>query len=124
MNEKKSILLADDDADLLDLVQTFLTGKGYDVVTAKDGEEAIAAAIGNKFDLVLLDVMMPKIDGYHVAQKLADHYGGDCPKMIMITSRDAERDERIAAASGADAILQKPLKLSLLKERIEALIGG
>ncbi|MFH2204129.1 MAG: response regulator [Elusimicrobiota bacterium] len=119
MAASKKILVADDDADLLGIVEFYLKKQGYDVTTVTDGREAIDEALRGGYGLLLFDVMMPKVDGYHVAQELSEKLGPDCPKILLMTSRDTEKEGRIAAASGADGILQKPLKLVELKSRVQ-----
>ena len=123
MAERKRILIADDDADLVDLLKLELTRKGFDVVTAADGQEALKLAREEKLDLVLLDVMMPGIDGYHVAQELSKTLGEACPKMIIITCRDVSREQGLALMCGASASIQKPIQLAILHARIEELLS-
>ena len=82
MAGKKRILVADDDPDLLDLLAMDLGFQGYDVLTAANGKDALQTALSEQLDLVLLDVMMPYIDGYHVAYELTNKLGAKAPRIV------------------------------------------
>lgn len=120
----KRILLADDDGELRSLVRFFLSKQGYEVVACADGKEALAAVETGTFDLVLSDVMMPGMDGYHLAQSLNEKLGPACPKILLMTSRDLTREKGLAMVSGSDDAIQKPFKLADLKARVAMLIGA
>lgn len=122
MGDKKRILVAEDDVEYLELIQYALKADGFDVVACSDGKKALEHAMGDKPDLVLTDVRMPELDGYHFAQALGDKFGAECPKILIMTSRDIEREKGVAMLSGAAAIIQKPFKLSALKEKIASLL--
>ncbi len=122
MADRKRILVADDDPDLIDLLELDLTSEGYEVLTAVNGKDALQMAMGNKVDLVLLDVMMPYIDGYHVAYELTNKLGANCPKIVIITSRDTTREKGIALMSGAHEVLQKPFEMATLHETIKSIL--
>ena len=77
---KKRILVADDDPDLLDLLKMDLAYQGYEVLAAVNGKDALQIALKEQLDLVLLDVMMPYIDGYHVAYELTNKLGAKAPR--------------------------------------------
>ncbi len=119
---KKRILVADDDPDLRDLLVMDLTHQGYGVLSAADGKDALQTALNEPIDLILLDVMMPYIDGYHVAYELTNKLGAKAPRIIIMTSRDTVKEKGIALMSGANEILQKPFEMSKLHERIAALL--
>ena len=123
MADRKRILIADDDPDFVELLQLDLTQKGYEVRTTGNGKDTLQAALAEKFDLVLLDVMMPYIDGYHVACELSARLGARAPYIIIMTSRDAKREKGIALMSGAQEALQKPFELSYLHERVETALS-
>ncbi|MFA5139257.1 MAG: response regulator [Elusimicrobiota bacterium] len=118
MAGKKRILIADDDPELLGLLKFYLGKQGYETITAENGTQALAKAQEEKPDLVLMDVMMPEIDGYHVAQALTERLGPSCPKIILMTSRDTQREQGVALLSGAAATLQKPVKLADVKAKV------
>lgn len=122
MGDKKRILVADDDPDLLDLLKMDLAYQGYEVVAAANGKDALQMAMTESLDLVLLDVMMPYIDGYHVAYELTNKLGNKAPKILIMTSRDTVKEKGIALMSGATEVLQKPFEMAKLHERIKAVL--
>ncbi|MFA6092478.1 MAG: response regulator [Elusimicrobiota bacterium] len=123
MENRKRILIADDDPDLLELLKMDLTFQGYEILTAVDGKEALALAQKESFDLVLLDVMMPYIDGYHVAYELTSKLGANVPKIIIMTSRDTVREKGIAMMSGALSVIQKPFGMAELHQRLAEILA-
>jgi DNA-binding response OmpR family regulator len=113
------ILIADDDADSREILKTYFEAKGHQVLLAVDGMEAIKRFTDEKPDLVLLDIMMPKLDGWEVL-----HYiraAGRTP-VLMITAKDATDDIVKALASGADDYIVKPLKLREVEARVLAVM--
>lgn len=120
MADRKRILVADDDPDLLDLLKMDLGFQGYEVLAAANGKDALQIAMTEKLDLVLLDVMMPYIDGYHVAYELTNKLGAKAPRIMIMTSRDTVKEKGIALMSGAAEVLQKPFEMAKLHERIAA----
>ena len=124
MEGRKRILIADDDPDILDLMDSFFRKAGYDVTVAVNGKDALQKAEAEKFDIVLLDVMMPYIDGYHVASEISSRYGADCPKIIIMTSRDVGSEKGIALLSGAFDAVQKPFTLEELDGKVKAALGS
>ncbi len=123
MADKKKILVADDDPDLLDLLKMDLDFQGYEVTGAVNGKEALETALKGVFDLVLLDVMMPYIDGYHVAYELTNKMGDRSPRIMIMTSRDTVKEKGIALMSGAMEVIQKPFEMKNLHERVAALLA-
>ena len=123
MADKKKILVADDDPDLLDLLKMDLDFQGYEVTGAVNGKEALETALRGVFDLVLLDVMMPYIDGYHVAYELTNKMGDRSPRIMIMTSRDTVKEKGIALMSGAMEVIQKPFEMKNLHERVAALLA-
>ena len=75
-----------------------------------------------KLDLILLDVMMPYIDGYHVAYEVTNKLGAKAPHIIIMTSRDTTREKGIALMSGAHEVIQKPFEMAKLHERVAAVL--
>ncbi|HAZ07701.1 MAG TPA: hypothetical protein DCZ01_04070 [Elusimicrobia bacterium] len=122
MADQKRILVADDDPDLLDLLKMDLSFQGYEVLAATNGKEALHMAMSEQLDLVLLDVMMPYIDGYHVAYELTNKLGAKAPKIMIMTSRDTVKEKGIALMSGAAEVLQKPFEMAKLHERVAAIL--
>ena len=123
MADRKRILVADDDPDMLDLIKINLTYQGYEVLVATNGNEAVKIAMSEPLDLVLLDIMMPYIDGYHVAYELSSKMGAKCPRIAIFTSRDAVREKAAGLVSGALEIIQKPFEMNELDERVAAILA-
>ena len=124
MESGKRILIADDDPDLIDLLESFFTGQGFSVTAKVNGKDALQAAEEGKFDLVLLDVMMPYIDGYHVASEISSRLGSEAPKIIIMTSRDTASEKGIALLSGANEVVQKPFSLEDIENKVKAVLGN
>lgn len=123
MADRKRILVADDDPDLLELLKMDLSYQGYEVLAAANGKDALRVAMVEQLDLVLLDVMMPYIDGYHVAYELTNKLGPKAPCILIMTSRDTTREKGIALMSGAAEIIQKPFEMAKLHERLAAILA-
>jgi two-component system, OmpR family, response regulator MprA len=114
-----TILVADDDRTLTDMLRRTLTYEGYDVLTAANGSEALAQAQAHHPDLVVLDWLMPGLDGLDVARRLR---AGDGPPILMLTARDAVEDRVAGLDSGADDYLVKPFAPAELLARVRALL--
>ena len=123
MADRKRILVADDDPDLLDLLKLDLGMQGYEVLVAANGKDALQMSMTEKVDLVLLDVMMPYIDGYHVAYEISSKLGANSPMIVLMTSRDTAREKGIALMSGAQEVLQKPFEMDALHAKLTAILG-
>jgi two-component system, OmpR family, response regulator RpaB len=118
-NNKEKILVVDDEASIRRILETRLSMIGYDVVTAADGEEAIATFNENHPDLVVLDVMMPKLDGYGVCQELRKE--SDIP-IIMLTALGDVADRITGLELGADDYVVKPFSPKELEARIRSVL--
>jgi DNA-binding response OmpR family regulator len=119
----RTVLVADDDEDILELVSFRLERAGYEVVTARDGAGALAAAQEHLPDLAVLDVMMPGLNGYEVTQRLrADGATRDIP-VILLTARVQEADVNRGFEAGADDYLRKPFSPQELRARVQAIIA-
>jgi two-component system response regulator MprA len=114
------ILVVDDDRRLRDMLRRALEAEGFDVDTAEDGGRALAAISGRAFDLVVLDVLMPGVDGLGVARRLRQR--GDPTPILMLTARDGVPDRVSGLDAGADDYLVKPFALDELTARVRALI--
>ncbi len=119
----KKILIADDDPDILDLLDAHFTSRNYDITLVANGKDALKKAESEKFDIILLDVMMPYIDGYHVAYEITSKQEGSAPKIIIMTSRDVSTEKGIALLSGASEVVQKPFTLDDLQAKIDAALA-
>ena len=122
METKKRILVADDDSELRELLTYYLAKLGHDVIQAENGPDALATGLKGGLDLIVLDVMMPDMDGYHVAQNLTEKLGDTRPRLLIMTSRDLESDRGLTLLSGTDATIQKPFKLNEFKEVVAKLL--
>ena len=122
-NGKPLILIADDDPDILALISFRLERAGYEVIGAGDGEQALAAAIARPPDLALLDVMMPKLDGYEVTARLRSNEATRHLPVILLTARVQEADIARGVEAGADDYVRKPFSTQELRERVQAALG-
>ena len=115
-----TILVADDDPKLLRMLRRTLAYEAFDVATANDGQEALTEIAARRPDVIVLDWLMPKVDGVQVAERLrAD---GDMTPILMLTARDAIEDRVEGLESGADDYLVKPFAPAELVARIHALL--
>jgi DNA-binding response OmpR family regulator len=117
------VLVADDDPDILSLVTLRLERSGYDVVSAGDGEQALASALARTPDLALLDVMMPKLDGYEVTERLRGEEATRYVPIILLTARVQEADIARGIEAGADDYVEKPFSTQDLSKRVQAVLG-
>lgn len=114
------VLFADDDEGMRTLVEHILKENGYEYVSAKDGEEAIALIEKESPDMVLLDVMMPKLDGYEVCGRMRNR--GSTTPVIMLTAKNDIVDKSVGFKMGADDYIVKPFVAQELLLRMEALV--
>jgi DNA-binding response OmpR family regulator len=115
----KSILVVEDSPTELQVVTRVLTGFGYQFTTATDGEEALKKAIQTKPDLILLDVVLPKKNGFQVCRQLKSSPETSGIKIIVVSSRNQESDKYWGMRQGADLYLTKPFKTEDLLNAIE-----
>ena len=116
-------LVADDDPDILALVRFRLEREGYEVLSAPDGETALDLALARTPDLALLDVMMPRLDGYEVTRRLREHGPTTTIPIILLTARVQEPDLERGFEAGADDYVTKPFSPQALGERVQAALG-
>ncbi len=114
-----TILVVDDDPDSLEIVRTFLESKGYEVHTAPDGRKALAKVDEVAPSLVLLDVMMPGMDGWEVARVIKQHPEHAGTRVVMLTACSGFSDKQAGLRSGANDYIVKPIRLDELAERVE-----
>ncbi|MFA5858994.1 MAG: response regulator [Elusimicrobiota bacterium] len=119
----KKILVVDDDKTLLELIELRFKSEGYDVLSASDGFDAIKKAPEFKPDLVIVDIMMPKIDGYHLVKALTLIDGFKKPKIIMLTALARDDDKGLAENIGADMYVNKPFDFTELLRIVEKLLS-
>ncbi|WP_286680755.1 response regulator YycF [Tepidanaerobacter sp. EBM-49] len=115
MNEK--ILVVDDEKPIVDILKYNLSKEGYNVLTAYDGDEAIEIALKEDPDLILLDIMLPKQDGFSVCKKLREKLTSP---ILMLTARGEEVDKVLGLELGADDYITKPFSMRELMARVKA----
>jgi DNA-binding response OmpR family regulator len=116
------VLIADDDADLLDLVRYRLDQGGYETITAVNGAEALELARERLPDLCVLDVMMPKMNGFEVVQALREARNTERIPVLLLTATVQDRDIAHGLEVGANDYLRKPFDPQELSARVEALV--
>jgi DNA-binding response OmpR family regulator len=121
--ERPVILVADDDPDILELVAFRLERAGYEIVRASDGEEALQRVSERAPDLAVLDVMMPKLTGYEVTQRIRADEATSAIPVILLTARVQEADVERGFEAGADDYLKKPFSPQELRARVQAILG-
>jgi len=119
---RRKILVADDEPSIREILSIQLARMGFEVVTAEDGVEALAAYEAEKPDLVLMDVMMPRLNGLNACQQIRalEKKSGRRVPVLFLTARDSTHDKTSAALSGGDEFISKPVSLQELRERVEA----
>jgi len=125
MADKTRILVAEDEDGYLDLLTVTLQSAGYEVIQADNGTKALEKASIEKPDLILTDVRMPGLDGYHFARAVSEGLLENDPPVIIMTSRETEnpREKGAAVLAGAAALMQKPLDMKALLSKIEELLA-
>lgn len=118
-----NVLVVDDDPDIRELIAFKLEQMGHSVTSEKDGEGGLAAAMESRPDLVLLDVMMPKLTGIEVCQKLREEASTAGIPVILITAKAQEVDVERGFAAGADDYIVKPFSPRELATRVEAVLS-
>jgi two-component system OmpR family response regulator len=113
------VLLVEDDRTLLDVLKYNLTKEGHDVITASDGVEALDVARDNKPDLIVLDVMLPKLDGFEVCRILRREM---TVPILMLTAKASETDKVVGLELGADDYMTKPFSMREFLARIRAML--
>jgi DNA-binding response OmpR family regulator len=117
------VLVADDDEDILELVTFRLERSGYTVVQARDGEEAWNLAQAQPPDLAVLDVMMPKLDGFELTRRIRAKPETERVPIILLTARAQDADVQQGFDAGADDYLRKPFSPQELRARVQAILG-
>jgi CheY-like chemotaxis protein len=121
---KASILVVDDDPEIVTMLSARLSKRGYQVSTASDGAKAIELAKGERFDIVLLDVMMPGKSGWEVARALKQDPQTQDVKIVMVSAIGEKTNEITAPIYGADAHVDKPFEFEHLERVIARLLLG
>jgi len=110
----------DDDGAILEVLDTVLGGDGYQIITAEDGVTALDLARRDGFDLILLDVQMPKLDGLAVARELRREPKLAGVPIVMLTARTADKDIEAAFAEGVTDYITKPFAVAQLRARVRS----
>ena len=121
---KASILVVDDDPEIVTMLSTRLGKRGYQVTTAPDGAAAIELAKKQKFDVILIDVMMPGKSGWEVARTLKQDPATQDAKIVMVSAIGEKTNEITAPIYGADAHVDKPFEFEQLEKVIARLLLG
>ena len=122
MRNPARVLIADDNPANVRILSMRLTADGYDVVTARDGEEALAVAHESQPDLILLDVMMPKLDGITVCRRLKEAQETSFTPIILVTAMTEPKDIVAGLEAGADEYLTKPVDHAALSARVRSML--
>jgi two-component system OmpR family response regulator len=112
------VLCIDDDARLYELLRDYFAPNGIALVHAPDGAKGLAAVAADVFDAVLLDVMMPGMDGWEVARVIKNHPDFGAVRIVMLTARSDFTDKQQGLRSGADDYIVKPIRLEDLGSRV------
>ncbi len=120
MATARTILLVDDDPEIVMAMRAFLEKKGYRILTALDGNMALAVAEREAPEVVVVDMMMPKKSGFLVLEKLKSRKQGS-PRVIMITANEGSRHRAYAEMLGVDDYIRKPFAMDRLLESIQRL---
>lgn len=118
--EKKTILVVDDEESIMDLLVYNLEKEGYNTLKAYDGLTAVEMALKERPDLILLDVMIPKLDGISVCKKIRYYLNISTMPILMVSAKDTESDKIVGLEMGADDYITKPFQIRELMARIKA----
>ena len=118
---QSNVLLIEDHRDIAEMIVEFLEHKGFAVDYAADGVTGLHLAVTNSYDVIVLDVMLPGLDGLAVCRKLRDEARNDTP-LLMLTARDTLDDKITGLGAGADDYLVKPFEIRELEARIRTLL--
>ena len=122
--EKKKILVVDDEVDLVKTIQFSLELEGYKVLVSYNGEDALSQARKENPDLILLDIMLPKLDGYKVCRLLKfDEQYKHIP-ILMMTAKTQEKDKLMGKETGGNEYITKPFDMEELMEKIKVYLKG
>jgi DNA-binding response OmpR family regulator len=122
MADQKTILLVDDDRELIDALRSMLERQGYRVIQAHDGHQAKQAVYNQRPDLMILDMMMPRMGGYPVLEHFKDKQ--DAPPIIMVTANEGSRHKVYAEYLGVIDYIRKPFAMERLLETVNKVLGA
>jgi DNA-binding response OmpR family regulator len=119
---KSKILCVDDEPSIREFLHDVLAGEGYDVITANDGREALMLAVKEQPDLILLDIMMPHLDGMETCRQLRERPTTRNIRIIILTAYDQRERLEQSIEAGADDFLGKPVDITELRIRVRAML--
>jgi|SRR5262245_15346148 len=117
------VLVVDDEVYILHILDFILGAESYDVVTATNGEQALQKVRDEKPDLVILDIMMPKLDGYETCRMIKNDNATKHIPVILLTAKGREIDQKLGREVGANDYITKPFSPNKLIERVQAILG-
>ena len=117
------ILIAEDEPDIRELITLTLQFSGYEVVSAKDGAEAVEVAQADEFDLILMDVRMPRMTGYEACRKLRSIEATKNIPIIFLSAKGQESEVQAGLEAGADQYILKPFAPDMLSKKIQEVLG-
>ena len=121
MNNQKTVLIVEDEKNIVDILRFNLQREGYQTLESYDGEDGLKQALSANPDLILLDVMLPKMNGFDVCRRLRE--AGNNVPVIILTAREEEADKVLGLEIGADDYITKPFSMRELVARVKAHIG-
>jgi DNA-binding response OmpR family regulator len=121
---RKKILLVDDSATTLMMEQMVLRGQPYQIVTAKNGREAVAAAASEQPDLILLDVVMPEMNGFEACRRIREHEATKSVPIIMVTTKGEEQNVETGFESGCSDYITKPINGAELLTKVRGYLDA
>jgi CheY-like chemotaxis protein len=119
----RKILLVDDSETVLQMEQMILAERSYDLITARDGEEGVAKAVESKPDLILMDVVMPKMNGFEAVKRIRDHQSTRSIPVVMVTSKAEAQSMEAGYLSGCNDYIVKPIDDLELLTKVKNLLG-
>lgn len=123
MTDFKKILIVDDSITILEVVKKFIKNKSYEIITANNGLSGLKIAQMEKPDIILLDIMLPKMDGFTVCKNIKKDPNLSKTKIIMFSVKSDKESKDTAKAAGADDFLQKETDMDKISETIDSMLG-
>ncbi len=117
------VLVVDDEVYILHILDFSLGAEGFDVITAADGEQALARARSERPDLIVMDIMMPRLDGYETCRRLKGDPSTKEIPVLLLTARGREEDRKRGMEAGADDYMTKPFSPNKLIGRVSEMLG-
>jgi twitching motility two-component system response regulator PilG len=121
--KNKRVMIVEDEESLLKLESILLSAKGYKVTGVMDGIKALEEISAEKPDLVLLDIMLPSLDGFEVCRRIKENPESSAIPVVILTARKDSKDRAHGLEAGADAYITKPFKSAQVMEIIESLLN-